>query len=497
MVRTNPSKPALREIYSALFRHRRKALSFFLAVMTAVILITFLSPRIYRSEGTLFVRLGRENMTPDPTVTLGQGNTVSIYQSRENEINSVAEILQSRSLIEKVVDKLGAATVLGGKATASQSRSRRDKAVLAVAKNLKVWPVRKSSVIQITYEGRSPRLSQTVLQTLIDCYLEEHGRLNRPPGTHEFLAEQTDRLRDELNGRENELRDLKSRTGLISAEDQRKILVERVGRLEDEVDLAAAAVASHEAEADAIRGQLDGMSPLRVSSQVTGMTNQGTDGMREQLYALRIKEQEASAKYTEEHPKMQELRRQVAAAKALLAKEEPTRTHVTTGPNEVYQQGQLTLLAQEPVLSSLRAKAGVLRQQLLAARAAVRTLNQNEMQIAKLQREIDLFDANYRKYSANLEQARVDQALQVEQMSNIEVVQGATYDAKPVRPRKRVNLALGLFVAVAGAIGLALLLEYGDHSLRSPEDVEKNLQVPMLVSIPCLHRKQLIQNGRN
>ena len=104
MARSNQSGPTLRDIYCALFRHKRKAIAFFLAVMTLVTLLTIFSPRVYRSEGTLFVRLGRENMTLDPTVTLGQEPTVAMSQSRENEINSVAEILQSRQLIEKVVD---------------------------------------------------------------------------------------------------------------------------------------------------------------------------------------------------------------------------------------------------------------------------------------------------------------------------------------------------------------------------------------------------------
>jgi len=505
MARSNQSSPTLRDIYCALFRHKRKAIAFFLAVMTLVTLLTIFSPRVYRSDGTLFVRLGRENMTLDPTVTLGQEPTVAMSQSRENEINSVVEILQSRQLIEKVVDQLGTAAVLGKNKrpskkhakAASQSTVERDKAVTALSKNLRVWPVRKSSVIQLIYEGRSPELSQKILATLIDAYLDQHVRLNRPPGTHKFLAEQTQRLRTELTERENQLRDLKGTTGLVSPEGQRKILVERIGRIEDELSLAAADVASFEAEVGSVRTKLSGMSATRINSHITGLADEGTDGIRGQLYTLQIKEQEAVAKYTEEHPKMKEIRRQVAEAKALLANEKYSRTHVTTGPNQVYEQGQLKLLAEEPKLSSLRAKANVLTGQLLAANNALQTLNQNELRIVKLQREIQLLDASYRKYSVNLEQARIDQALEIERLSNIDVVQPATYNVKPVRPRKRVNLALGFVVAVLGAVGLALLLEYRDHSLRSPEDIEHSLRVPTLVSIPRMRSEQLVLNGRN
>ena len=534
MVRSNQSAPSLRDLYSAVFRHKRKALAFFLLVMATVMVVTLLSPKTYRSEGTFLVRLGRENMTLDPTATIGQEPTISVPYSRENEINSVSEVLQSRALIEKAVETVGPAAILGKsdpKSESSSSKTKgfsfsavtrpiravlaagkrcvgylnplssppvsdRDRAVIQVTKSLKVWPVRRSSIIQLSYDGASPKLSQAVLASMIDSYLDHHARINRPAGTHEFLAKQTDRLRIKLTDLEDELREMKSNTGLVSPEYQRKLLVERIGRLKDELTAAATAAASSEAGVDVIREKLNGMTPIQVNSEVAGVTNEGTDGMREQLYALEILEEEASAKYTEEHPKMLEIRRQVAAAEAMLAKEKPTRTHVTSGPNKVYEQGQLTLLSQEPVLSSLRAKVGVLRNQLADAHLSLTTLNRNELRIAKLQREVQIHETNYRRYCVNLEQARIDEALQQARMSNVEVVQPATCDVRAVSPKKRLNLALGLFVGLFGAIGLALLMEYRDHSLRSPEDVEKNLDLPTLVSIPRLRRRQLILNGR-
>jgi len=76
-------------------------------------------------------------------------------------------------------------------------------------------------------------------------------------------------------------------------------------------------------------------------------------------------------------------------------------------------------------------------------------------------------------------------------------VQPATYETKPVSPRRRVNLALGLLVGVLGGLGLALLLEYLDHSLETPEDIETKLGLPTLVSIPRIRARQLVLDGRN
>ncbi len=82
-------------------------------------------------------------------------------------------------------------------------------------------------------------------------------------------------------------------------------------------------------------------------------------------------------------------------------------------------------------------------------------------------------------------------------MSNISVVQPASFEPRAIRPRKALNLALGLIVAVCGAFGIALLAEYLDHSLRTPEEVETNLDVPTLASIPRMRPEALRVNGRN
>ena len=63
---------SLRDFLYILFRHKWKVILFFLAVMVTVTLGTFLVAEIYRAEAKLMVRIGRENVSLDPTATTGQ-----------------------------------------------------------------------------------------------------------------------------------------------------------------------------------------------------------------------------------------------------------------------------------------------------------------------------------------------------------------------------------------------------------------------------------------
>jgi len=523
----------LRDLYGALFRHKKKALLVFTTILAGTTAWTVFGPKTYHSEGKLLVRLGRENVTLDATATLGQQAAVAVPTARDSEINSVVEVLRSYALAEKIVDAVGGDRILGrgdddpagapgtdSAATIHGEMFRRVAAAkhvcgfwlqrlcgtrevpereLAIAKlsqSLTVLPVTRSNVIRLSCEAPSPELAQAVVTACIEQYRDEHLRLHRPPGAQEFFAEQAQLVRRQLGREEDELRQLKSATGLAFPERQREILVERVGRLEDELSRAQTARAVSRSKVERLRGQLRTLPATEVSSSVAGVGNDGTDDMRQQYYILRLQEQEAAAKYTEAHPSLQSLRAQVAEAGKILQSEPLTRTHVTTTPDKAFEDARVSMLKEEPSLASLEAEEASLHVQLAAARSDLGKFNEHQLRVARLEREIQLHDAEYRKYAANLEEARIDHALQTQKISNISVAQPASFNSRPFRPRVRVNLLLGLVAGLLGGLAVALGSEYLDQSLRSPEDVEARLELPVLASIPRLPRRQLAVNGR-
>jgi uncharacterized protein involved in exopolysaccharide biosynthesis len=181
--------------------------------------------------------------------------------------------------------------------------------------------------------------------------------------------------------------------------------------------------------------------------------------MRVQLYNLQLRDLELRQKLPDGHPDLQRIHQQVDAANQILRKEEQAREQFTEGPNRLYEEAQLALLRQEPLLASLQAKADALRRQTSEVRNEQKAVNETSLRVARLEREVALQEANYRKYAENFEQAQIDRALEAERISNISIVQPATYEIEPVRPRLWVNLGLAVFVAVLGSLGMVLFLE--------------------------------------
>ena len=497
-----------RDLEAAFGRHKGKMALCFVAIITAVTAWTIFCPRTYRAEAKLLLRLGRENMTVDPTAMSGAEPVLAMAQLRENELNSVAEVLRSRVLLDRVVDAIGPALVLGGgRSTLEQSGpatqaalagehwadrlrtalfgtlSVRDQALLQLSKNMDVSPVHRTDIISVSYQAPTAELAQQVTAKLVDFYLEEHLRVNRSQGAHQFLSEETKRIRGELSKAEQRLRDAKNEMGLASAESQQQMLVARIGRLEDDLLKAESDLAVSQARAGQLEETLAKLPASEVLEQVSGFTNEGTDNMRGQYYALQLRVQELAAKYHENHPLLQEARRNLAEAARALEQEQPTRSHATTGRSKAYEQAELALVAERPVLVAGQAHAAALRGQVAEAHRQLKILNDREQQLVAMQREIQLLEGNYRRSASNLEQARIDQALENQRISNISVAQPAVADLKPVSPRPLQNLALGLALAVFTSLGLVLVAARREQRAMDGAEIPQRGQPTTLTTV--------------
>ncbi len=487
-----PRERSLRDLYYIFFRNKWKVILFFLAVVVIVAVVTFLSDEIYRSEAGLLVRLGRETVTLDPTATTG--TIIPVAQSRESEITTELEILKSQEIAEKVVDSIGLETFISQLGEPSKgllerlglttSLSNRDAVVFSVMNNLGVEIQQASWIIAITYEAKDPQLAQKVLSTFIDCYLEKHIDVHRTPGSYQFFAQESNQLRSKLVETENQLRDLMNQTGISSLEEQQGVILDRIGTLQAGIDSADSELAASRAKVQELQKNLGETPDLVVTGATVGLPNAAADTMRARLYELQLLEQDLVSKFEHDSRQVQDVRRQIAAAQALLDKEDQARSTLTKGLNETYQSIKSAMLTEKATVSSLQARVDELKSMLEHAKTELKSLINNSVKFAGLTREVEIQENNYRKYSENLEQARIDEALETGKISNINVVQPATLPIQPVRPRKALNLLLGLLLGTFGGVALAFFSEYLDHSIKIPDEVEEKLQLPAIACIP-------------
>jgi uncharacterized protein involved in exopolysaccharide biosynthesis len=110
-------------------------------------------------------------------------------------------------------------------------------------------------------------------------------------------------------------------------------------------------------------------------------------------------------------------------------------------------------------------------------------LARDEIGLARLEREVDIADLEYREYMARHQRADISAAMDASRVSNVSVVQPASFSSKPVAPRRVLNLMLSILIGVFGGIGIAYFAELLDESIKSRDDVARRLGLPVLMTL--------------
>ena len=342
---------------------------------------------------------------------------------------------------------------------------------------------RNTNIIEISYDTVDPQLAQKVISTLISVYIDKRIDIHYSNSEYQFFKEQVMEVKFALNNVENKLSELKNKLTVGSFVDYYTNIIKRIDALQQNRDQNQTAMIQSESKIEFLTKTLKDMP----TSLQTG-TVIGNESIQSQIYSLYAKRQELLSKYSEDNNQLKEIDRQIAEIKKLLTDE--TKIDVNQNPN--YLKMQQDLIAEQTNLVSLRAGSDAMNKKMDDLKKEVNNYNTIELEISQLEREKNTLIDRYDKYSNNLEEAQIDQIVQNQKLSNVKILQPATYPVRPIATRKMRNFVMGIFIGFFGGLGLAMVSEYFDHSVKRQEDIEQFLNLRTLVSIPEQPQKKFI-----
>jgi uncharacterized protein involved in exopolysaccharide biosynthesis len=485
-------------VRQALRRQWRLAAIVFAAGCFLALVGTLLMPRSYYSEARLYVKFGRDHQI-DPVATGGQ--MVSVYESRESEINSLIEIFKSRAILDRVVEELGPQYILSGRGKAEPAKANtstsepvkaqppqppsyaHQQAVLQLEREVSVWSPRKTNTINVSCKAKTPAIAQQIVAKLVEVYLTEHVRVHHTAGSYEFFVEQTGVSQKAWQAAAVNLRETKNKLGIVTIEGRRKELEGQIGDIGTKLLTNEADLRTAEAKISSLQRLLDQLPATIVTQKVDG-PNAAFDGMRQTLYQAEAREQELASKMQDNHPQLLAVRQQVADLRAILADQPIQRLLATEAANPTRQAMDLALANEQSSADSLRGRG----RELLALReklqGELRQLNAHEAEVNQLQQAVELAEARHKDYAQKLEQARINRSLDEVRISSLSIVQPASYVAKSTGPRRLYVLMLGLAFATISSIGAALVATYLNPVFITMNDLDQLLDLPLVGTLP-------------
>lgn len=369
-----------------------------------------------------------------------------------------------------------------------------------IKRNLEIEPRRESRatvkdtrLIDISFYNSSPELAATVVNSLAETFTtaNQEKRSGTSRKTNDFLQERIASLQSDIKTDEEKLAQLNQSAGIIKTEGDQTIVIERLSGLNKQLLEAENERKNAEANYMTVSNSPDKVKAL-AEAEATRFTTEQQNSIRalqadttkriSDLRNLRIEKEQL---YEEGAPELRQIDAQIKS----------------------YQDGIDSAIAKfQKQLDAFQSRASVivlenLRTKYLQAKDKedkIRTdfnkqyneaqaQNQGAVNIKLLQQNIDTnkgFLDNLRKQvSGN------DIAAQGSD-NNISVIEVAIPPDAPVAPRRLMTVMAALFLSTLFGMGLALVLEYLDDTIRSTEDIEAFLQLPALAAIPRIDSQQ-------
>jgi uncharacterized protein involved in exopolysaccharide biosynthesis len=472
----------LLEILNILYKHKTKIVAIFLTVVAIVTAVTFLQKPVYEAKSSLLVKMLKDS-TPRPGMSV-ENNNLSLTLSQEELINTEIQVLTGQELAEKVIDSVTLARLypaLAKKTTPAKAKLIRFQAIQRFTKDVKVLGVRKSNVITVSYQHEDPELAAQVVNLLVEKYNEKHLALHSDPQSS-FIGSQLASFEQKLKTSERNLQEFQRQNDAFSLDEQRALLLRQRTDFDSAYKIAYDNIGELRKKISALRSQKNYLANSNDRYTHTDRDKIITDA-KSRLLELQLKEQELRRKYTPTNRLVVDAKNEVTLVnKFLKDQEEGIAGKVKTG-NPVYQSVEMDLYRAEAELNSQIAKADVLKGQIKQLDQKVAVLDMSESKIQELKREVAIDEKNFKTYADRHEEAKISDEMNRRKLSNISVIQYAEVPAKPVKPKKKLNLMLGVIFGVFAGVGWAYVLENVGQTFSDPETVERYLGLPVLLTV--------------
>lgn len=505
------------------------------AILLVGVAIAFRTPPKYESTGML---LAEQPEVPEHVVR----STVPNYP--EERVRIITQRVLTSENLRAIIEENALYPGLDGSSGAALREFRSNLSLSAedpeILENILGSSQSEGAIaFSLTFAHASAERARDVTRDLVSLYLEENQRARREQAaqTTQFLTREAERLEEEIAAREQKLADFKEQHA-GNLPERSEMNIQRLDRTERDLEDVEEEIRSLRERRAQYSRELAQLSPHEPVMNEEGET---VLGPQDRLEMLQREYMRLSANYSEDHPDVQRVRREIDALSAstglpafdgqtlrselstaeeqlTAARDRYSADHPdverlerrvenlrerlrgtsstgsaaasTTPDNPAYIQKQGQLEATRSELQAALERREELRARVAELEGRLTASPEVEREYSKLRRGHEQLLAQYNEVERKLREAQLAQNLETESRGErFTVLDSPGVPSSPAQPNRVAVLLLAGALAFALGAGSVAAVESFDTTVRSARDLTTNLELPPLAAIPYVSNR--------
>lgn len=455
----------LRDYIAVLQRRKWIVIEVFIVLVGTVAIGSFLQTPIYRAAAALLVEtegpsFGRYEELPMVARGLDTARTATIETHKW--------LITTRPVLDAVIQDLDLQV-----------------GIEKLRAQISIETFRDTDVMEIHAEDRDPQLARDIANSVAENYILWNQDYNRASAESAslFLEQQLATVKNELTQAEEETEHYKRSKGISDLDEETRQQIELLGKLEGELASADAEAQAASARSQVIEEKLSQQERFRLRES-TEKPNPIVEQLQAQLARLEAQRAGLLEEYATESHNVRAVDAQIDNFKQQLSQQLKTvLAYTTTGTSAVHDELLTDAARNRATAVAARKRVAALGRILGRAEAQLSDMPSREKELARLVRAQNVADRVYTLLLEKYHEVRVAEAMR---LSSARLVESAVVPEFPVKPRKKLNIALACIFGLIIGIMLASLVEYLDDTIKDPDEIDELVGAAVLGTVPRL-----------
>ena len=438
----------------------------------------------------------------------------TITESAVNRLNTISQEILSRTQLEKVIQEFNLYRDLRNKVPMEEVVDTMRNAIEVKVQEEK--RERTSNSFTVSFEGEEPRTVMMVTNKLTSMFIEENLKVRelKAGGTSEFIGKELLAMEDRLKHQEQDIRLFKERNmGQLPQQVDANLRI--LEQLQQQLRTTSEKIRAAEDRSIIFQGQIEQLRRVEPRRDLPANPERVTiqrppeDPLMAQWNVLKRELASGQSKYKDTHPDVIELKKKIATLEAQIEArpkthpegEETTVKETTVrdlppprpdpGAERLYTQ--LTEQYNTALLEAKRLKEEEknLKDQSNLYQRRIEETPRREQELVLLTRDYELLKSNYQSLLDKRIQAQMAENLERKQKGEqFKILDPARLPEKPIKPNRNKILLIGALGGVVLGLGLTWFRESLDQSFRTVSELEDDLGISVLATIPNLKEER-------